>query len=1102
VPAAHERAALSLGATLFGTTVSLRAAGPPPWSGDAQDRKLSGELFAAPIEPARWIEPLGLPAELHAIRAPLSAKLALSGSARSLEAQLVLDTPGGALRLHGTLRDHRHIAWQVDALDVEPQRIVTGLRLPQPGLVTAHWTGSVDPQEPAAAGLQLEGRYDGSRFDARLTAHAPALGKLAPLLERATAGRLRLPRLRGAASLEAELTGNAVQPRARVHLEALHVGVDHYPALDVALDSALDASTGIARSELRADTVDSEWSQRSEPTQAPVGLRSHAVFENTFTPGADWLAQWRDGRHRLELDVPQLNLEWLAAVLDRPLPVLGTGSAKASAELTDVLRVDWQAHAQLSAKGAADRVDVVHTLHIANDVSTITLDAKDAHRALLRAEARARVPVRRARLSAWRSLLGTGLVSLPWSASFDVPNRNLRELTALGLLSQRNWPAVSFSANGAIDHMPQEEPTLTLHVSAQRAALFGKRSSACGVTQLRSAFDAKAEGGRITGQLTGAQAGRAIVDADFSSRVALSRVLVGEIPALEKPELHARIHEVDLASLPYVCEQARGKLQLALDVDDPLGASPRATASVAIKDFSLSHETVDVRASLRADAKSAALDATLDRKQGASRLHLALPLHWASGSLDVDRARELAAQVDLVSLPIAPFVPDRAGLSYASGTIGGNLARRGTFAKPQIAGQLGLHDIAFTLTDLAQPIDDINGRIRLKGREIAIDQFTARDRNGKLTLSADATLTSLKTGSGKAHVVLDKFPIRNSGEVAATVHGDLSIAAERTANRTHVRVAINALDAFMENLSRVASVNMAPHPELVVDGVPNRSPDAHEVQGQALSDQSTQHSKTLIEIRSAQRVWFKRDDFALRLQLSLGLLFAGGRSRITGQNLVERGFLDLLGQVFDVDPNEGKLVFGGSGAPDPIVTLKAHHKNRKTGDVIGVVISGHSSKPVVKFTVNEKEVTAGAAVASIYGAPQVGSFDTEASQQATSMLLGLTAGLVASAARRELGAVAPILKIDAPDEKNKARLRAGFEFDSLVPDALRDVITGVYFEGSFGGQTTSSSSNSDNAQSSGVHPGALLELYFPYSLFTSGEYGPGDTWAIDAGWQP
>ena len=32
--------------------------------------------------------------------------------------------------------------------------------------------------------------------------------------------------------------------------------------------------------------------------------------------------------------------------------------------------------------------------------------------------------------------------------------------------------------------------------------------------------------------------------------------------------------------------------------------------------------------------------------------------------------------------------------------------------------------------------------------------------------------------------------------------------------------------------------------------------------------------------------------------------------------------------------------------------------------------------------------------------------------------------------------------------------------------------------------------------------GVLLELYLPHDFVTSGQYGPGETWSLDLGWEP
>ncbi|HXS18986.1 MAG TPA: hypothetical protein VN764_17425, partial [Polyangiaceae bacterium] len=119
---------------------------------------------------------------------------------------------------------------------------------------------------------------------------------------------------------------------------------------------------------------------------------------------------------------------------------------------------------------------------------------------------------------------------------------------------------------------------------------------------------------------------------------------------------------------------------------------------------------------------------------------------------------------------------------------------------------------------------------------------------------------------------------------------------------------------------------------------------------------------------------------------------------------------------------------------------------------------------------------------------------SDATSQAQNFVSGLTAGILATAARRELGAAAPIIMIDPAEKSGEGRVRAGFELDSLVPPFLRPLVTGAYLEGVAARESQGNSNPSTQF-------GALLELYFPKNFFTAGQYGPGTTWSLDFGWQ-
>src|SRR5690606_8902652 len=174
--------------------------------------------------------------------------------------------------------------------------------------------------------------------------------------------------------------------------------------------------------------------------------------------------------------------------------------------------------------------------------------------------------------------------------------------------------------------------------------------------------------------------------------------------------------------------------------------------------------------------------------------------------------------------------------------------------------------------------------------------------------------------------------------------------------------------------------------------------------------------------------------------------------------------------------------------------IEASHQTRE-GKVVGVRITGRGSAPVVTFIVDEVPVDASIAVQALFGSKKSNDDDDDPSLQAQSFVSALSAGVLATAARRELGAAAPILMIDPDDTAGQGRVRAGFELDEIVPEFLQPLITGVYLEGIVAREAQGEAAAQTNF-------GALLELYHPKNLFTAGQYGPGTTWSVDFGWQP
>ncbi|HKP62747.1 MAG TPA: translocation/assembly module TamB domain-containing protein, partial [Polyangiales bacterium] len=896
-----------------------------------------------------------------------------------------------------------------------------------------------------------------------------------------------LPALRGVIAFDAVLSGSVAHPRGELKLTAARLSTAGAPHIDVELSSSLDAAAGNAR--LSAQVKDSE----------DTGLRSKITAESKFTSTPEWLGALIAGQHRLAVELGALELDWVAAASGITLPLHGRLEGQLNAELGTRLTLDWRASGTVHAQADPGKLAFEHTLAVDERGVHTALRTGGASDPVLSLDASLQLPLTRDELPLLVARGRSLALSQAWSLELDAPPRDIQKVPLRSLLfADTELPALKVGLHAAIVHAPHAEPSVHVAASAQQLKPF-EESKDCKPDLLSAALDAELNDGKLTAKLSGAQARQRLLSSELSAGFSLAKLLAGERVKPTDVQLRARVEGANLAALPQVCGRAHGKVDLDLTLSEPLEDAPKAKATLQVHDLTLANDTLSVRAELEADARSARAKAEIQSASKISKLSARMPLRWSGGTLALDRTHELSAQLKLDALPIAPFLPASTGLSYASGNIGGQVTLSGALSNPQLAGKLELNDVAFTVTDLAQPIDHVRGSISFDGRKLAIEKLTAQDKSGKLELTASANLKSRDEASGKLHLVLDEFPLRQNGEVAATVQGDFTVAADFSPALAHIQLKIDRFDTYLESIKKTGGIDLTPHPDLTVNGVPNNKPKL-EVAASEEKPETVRKRPLQLDIQST-RFWVKRDDFAMRLSADITGLWKNGETKFTGEILIERGYVDLLGKQFEVTANESKLTFSGdSGTPDPIVHIRAHHENRKTGDIIGVKITGRSSAPELVFTVNDKKVDAGGAVSAIYGEAQYDPHAQKNAQvQASAVLMGLTAGLVATAARRELGVLAPMLMIDPGTDNSGARVRAGFEFDSLVPEPLRDIITGVYVEGIVSNEKPGSEGESSGGQS--LRPGALLELYFPHNLFTAGQYGPGTTWSLDVGWQ-
>lgn len=959
--------------------------------------------------------------------------------------------------------------------------------------------------------LRVKGRVHEREAALEFSSNQIALDELSALLE------LDEP-LRGKAELAGRLDGSLQQPNVELRLVGDHLTLGERPPIELTLDTKLDTNDGTLAFQLALAA--SETSPEEQPLKLDVGV------VHQFDGGAGWQDALPEGTATVQLDVERIDSRFVAAwakLQDLPAHgvVSGSVSARGSRE-----RPELSARLQAATSALGANFDVETALTLKDGRLRVASTIDDARGRWIDLDLG--LDFNPDAIEAQLGELPRALSDRPWALDLTVEDRELSEIPGATLTELEG---MSLGAKVVLAHEPGQEPEGRILVSAhQTGPIAAAEGMDCAFVRSRVELDASLEGGKVRGLLTAKAGSQPLLDSQISLPLQLMPAVRGEGLALGPITASLEARRLQLESLPLLCGVVQGTFSGRVAAQDPLGRQPLVDGEFSIGSFSFGgRQTVDVETKLKLDHQSARLNANVRAAGKTSTLSARLPIDLSEGRLTVAKNAEVAASVVLDDLPISPFLNPSGAVSYASGTLDGKVDARGPIDQPRVQGHIDLQDVAFTATSLAQPLRGVRGRLSFSNTELSIERFEARDREGVLKLNGQAKFADPERIEAKLDVRADEFPVRQQGQVVATVDVGAKIAALRQPERTQVTVNLENMDMWLESLEFRSGIALTQHPDFVIDGVtapdPNVSAtattetagtdsDVAETQtssgkksAPASSDptsvaaaspqDSASQDMTRLTLAASDGIWVKRSDFAVNVYTKLTTEITDDASRVTGKVNVRRGYAQIMGKVFDVEKG-GYLEFVGTKRPDPVVNLTVTHDNRRSGQRISLTITGRSSAPELTFRVDSQVVTAGKAFEALYGSQRTNQSPNAAQDQAKGFVGGLTAGLMATTTRRELGAAAPIIMIEPGEHSGEGRVRAGFDFDFLVPGFLQDVVTGVYFEGI----ADKNSEGAAQGQSDGrVHAAALLELYFPKNFFTAGQYGPGSTWSADIGWQ-
>ena len=1008
-------------------------------------------------------------AEIHVVGAARDFSLQAKAQADQLRAELDLqvDVLKNGARIRGTAAGQLEtIAF---GLDVSPTSIDSSGAIQTAG-IRLHAGGQA---------ISAVGGFGKSDSELVLTARDVSLEHLSRL-------GLGLPELSGRGELTARLSGTPSQPRVHLQLEARQISRADSPPLDATLESRLDAASG--RLSVLAKVT-------SDTGSTPAALDAELNLSSEFAGGAGWLSRIEHAQNHLELNVQRLDVALLPAWIGQASALTGGVSLQLQLDgpLTDpALHMQLRGHLMppLSERG----VELAHSLdYSAGDLAT-QLTLSDALGTWLNLDAELSLPAQ-----ARRDLVGivaeakTLLAQADWQLSLELERRRLDQLAFVKLPALGN---LDFDGALSVSHAPDAEPTararLRLGQSSAIAPLAG-----CSDAGVELSLNAELGSGRLKADLIGTHRKTELLRSVSEVDVQLAAALRGEGLSFGAIQSKLSSRNLNLQSLPFLCQRLRGTLDGTVEVLDPLGQQPTLEASLAATGLSLGAEpALDLSLRARADRDDVALDVGIRAPAGHATLRAELPIDWSRGKLKIAPNAPVSARASLTSLPIAPFLDPGGAVSHAAGTVSGQVSVEGPLDDPHPSGHLELQNAELTATALAQPLHGVSGRFDFSPTHLDITRFEARDRDGVLELNGRVNIPSKAELNAKLNVVAKDFPLRQQGQVVATTSGHATVVAKISPTRTDVSLELVDADTWLEKAQVRVGMKLSPHSDFVIDGKRPDAPATLAAPGnpKATAAQATHGEPSgrtsVLALDATDHFWVKREDFAIQLSTHLVAHMDENQTRVMGRVDVHRGYLDLMGRVFEIQRGS-HLEFTGSNAADPVVAIEASHERRGSGKIVKVKISGRGSRPELSFFVDELEVSAGEALEELVGRRGA---DTEqsAKSDAASFVSGLTAGLLATSARRELGAAAPIIMIEPGDQTGDGRLRAGFELDSLIPDALASVITGVYLEGIVAKEGA--------GQESSTQAGVLVELYFPNQLFSTGQWGPGTTWSLDWGW--
>jgi hypothetical protein len=876
----------------------------------------------------------------------------------------------------------------------------------------------------------------------------------------------------------------------KLKLAASVTGTLAKPVVDLKLDFKNGPRLAGAQSALSLQArLDAEESKATVNALASAGKANvRAALNSQWRKGAP-LSAAADGHHELELNLDRLAIGEVLRQGDTPPPMPIEGTVAANLKVSGN-RKEIDLKSEVNAKvvlGKEPELGMKLVTEYGGGGLSLNAEVDDPNGNLLQANwhqaTRLESFVDKApKLPEWFGHTN-------WEASVQLASRRIAELPSVHTKKMMRdlWP-LRAEASIELSHKAGNEPIGDVKVKTawDPEHVDPSRATCSQRVKPQIEMNGKLRNGLFVTQVNGTSGDKKMLDINAQLGSKLEEWLEGMPLEITKAKILAKLQNFDLAEWPVTCEQAAGALTAEFTASNLFDKSAVFRAKLGGQNIVVG-QSVPFDFGMEAQALPSGMDvmARIDRIGGYALIKGSVPIsvYVHDPATSVDMNGNLALEVGFNRVDAKSLLQLVPAVARPAGTFDGHIKVYGTLAKPRGTGSIAMKDVSLTLPKLGQRFTKVNGSIGINDNKIQIPELEVKDQGGTAKFRATLELDTSDAFKVDLNAKFDKFPLRKRGVLIGRADAAAKVTVNSRPAQTDVEVRLSGVSVDLSGDTGANVQSLEDHPEISVDGEEKLVEE----------EQPPEQKAAIINVfvRSDEPLWVRRDDFAVRMQTDLGVHVANGTAQITGEVKLERGYIALLGQQFDV--KQGRVTFTGGQTVNPSLELTAE-STAPSGTVVRVEVTGFVSAPQLAFFVDDQPADAGLALVALVGRGK-GATQESAESQIASAAIGMTTGLLSLGARREFGDFIPMLSIDQGTDDT--RIRAGFEADKLIPKFMRGFVRGAYVEGEVSTGESQGQNSTGNAQT-----GVLLELMLPKDLVWAGKYGPGQTWSLDLDWRP